>query len=114
MMRGGGYSTSVLMLIGMLIVSVPCHAENMQRETCSAVPGRGYFGGCPQMENHVVSRDAPESGFPDPMAACRQANEAVKQALTEQMKSFDRRHPGGFPSCLNLTIRCEPCGRVQK
>ncbi|HLN23720.1 MAG TPA: hypothetical protein VK558_07025 [Patescibacteria group bacterium] len=86
-----------------------------QRASCSAVSGRNYAGGCPQMEGRTVTIDAPEANFPDSSFACMAARNLATQQLTEQLRIADRARGRNYNFCSGMTIRCVPtCGQVQK
>lgn len=89
-------------------------AEPAQRGTCAPVSGRGYVGGCAQLENKAVGIDVPESGFADPGLACQRAQALATEQLKSRLRAADRARQDGTSFCLDLTIRCVPCGRVQK
>jgi len=99
----------------LLSAAAAAQAEPVQRATCAAVSGRGYTGGCPQMEGHSVTIDAPEANFPDSNIACLSARTLATQQLTAQLRTADRNAGGNYNFCSRLTIRCVPtCGQVEK
>jgi hypothetical protein len=106
-----------LFLSALILSATVCaaQAEPAERATCAAVSGRGYTGGCGQMENRSVTIDAPDANFPDTGTACQAARIAATQQLTAQLRAADRAKPGGFNFCSTLNIRCvASCGQVQK